>query len=229
MIDNAMWLALPTVAGLGAAFLVVPVVAGAIYLMVRRTWIAVGGLVLAVLPFVAFAHWQNPTIESPAGKLLALAAALSGIALVALIGAGVAKLLAREAARVGAGATAVPTALPLMLGIIGPLLGAVIAGTAGPLSPEAAFNMVCLPVAFTITALALPLGWLSRSVVGTTVGTSAGFLLLSLWPAALSKAVDAGQGMLVVFLLIPLILVASLLARIGAKRAAAPTNREERA
>jgi hypothetical protein len=222
MIDQSLWSALPTVAGQGALILGLPAVAGAIYLVVRRTWVAIGGLVVAVLPFAAIAHWQNPAIAAPLSKLLALAGALAAVALLAAVGAGVARLLAREAARIGAGATAMATALPLVLGTIGPLAGVVIARMEGPLSPAAAFNVGAV-VAVGLTALAFPLGWISRSVAGTTIGTSAGFLLLSLWPVALSNAVDAGQGMLVLFLLIPLIPVAWLLARSGAKRAAAPT------
>jgi hypothetical protein len=60
---------------------------------------------------------------------------------------------------------------------------------------------------------------MSRSVAGTTIGTGAGFLLLSLWPVAVSNSVDAGQGLLVVFLLVPLIPVVLAQAWAGAKLA----------
>jgi hypothetical protein len=209
------------VAGLFVFILGLPAVAAAIYLAARRTWVAIGVLVLAVLPFSALFQWQNPAIAASFGKLLAVVGTLSAVSLLAAVGVGVAKLLLKEAARIGAAATATAAALPVVLGVIAPLAGFVTARIVGSLSPEAALNVVGVPVALVLTALALPLAWLSRSIAGTTIGTGAGFLLLSLWPVAVSRAVDAGQGVLVAFLLIPLIPLVWLLARAGAKLARA--------
>jgi hypothetical protein len=226
---KSLRLALTTVAGLGIFILGLPTVAAAIYVAARRTWVAIGVLVLAVLPFSAFFQWQNPAIAASFGKLLAIVGTLAAVGLLSAAGVGVAKLLVKEAARIGAAATAMATALPLVLGVIAPLGGFVIARMVGSVSPEAALTLVGAPVAAGLTALAFPLAWLSRSIARTTIGTGVGFLLLSLWPVALSHAVDAGQGVLVVFLLIPLIPLAWLLARAGASLAGTPAARDLKA
>jgi hypothetical protein len=218
---KSLWLAFTTVAGLFLFILGLPAVAAEIYLAARRAWVAIGVLVLAVLPFSAFFQWQNPAIAASFGKVLAVVGTLSAVGLLSAAGVGVAKLLLKEAARIGAAATAMATALPLVLGVIAPLGGFAIAGVVGSLSPEAALTLVGAPAALGLAALALPLAWLSRSIAGATIGTGAGFLLLSLWPVAVSNAVDAGQGALVVFLLIRLIPLVWLLARAGAKLARA--------
>jgi hypothetical protein len=170
--------------------------------------------------FQRFSSGKIPLSRRPS-KLLAVVGTLSAVGLLSAVGVGVAKLLLKEAARIGAAATATAAALPVVLGVIAPLAGFVTARIVGSLSPEAALNVVGVPVALVLTALALPLAWLSRSIAGTTIGTGAGFLLLSLWPVAVSRAVDAGQGVLVAFLLIPLIPLVWLLARAGAKLARA--------
>jgi hypothetical protein len=218
--------ALTTVAGLVIFILGLPAVAAAIYLAARRSWIAIGIPVLAVLPFSAFFQWQNPAIASYFGKLFAIVGTLAAVGALSAAGVGVAKLLAKEATRIGAAATAMATASPVVFGAVAPLCGFVIAGMVGSLSPEAAVNLVGAPVAVGLIALALPLAWFSRSIVGTTIGTSVGFLALSLWPVAVSRAVDAGQGVLVVFLLIPLIPLVWLLARAGAKLARASATHD---
>jgi hypothetical protein len=218
---KSLWSALTTVAGLVILILGLPAVAAAIYLAARRTSVAIGVLVLAVLPFSALFQWRNPAIASSFGKLLAIVGTLAAVGLLSAAGAGVARLLVKESARIGAAATATATAVPFVLGMTAPLGGFFIAGMIGSSSPGAALTFVGVPVAAGLTVLALPLARRSRSIAGTTIGTSAGFLALSLWPVAVSRAVDGGQGMLVVFLLIPLVPLVWLLARAGAKLARA--------
>lgn len=197
----------------------VPGLGSAIYLAVRRIWFAVGIPVLAVLPFSAFFQWQNPAIANPAFKLLAVIFSLAAVGLLSAAGIGLAKLLLKEADRIGAGATALATALPLMLGAIGPVGSILMIGIVSQSSPPDALEPTLVLVAAGLVATTYPLARLSRSVAGTTLGTSAGLLLLALWPVAISNATDAGQGFLVIFLLIPLMPLVLLLARTGAKRA----------
>src|SRR5215218_6511959 len=98
--------ALTTVAGLGIFTLGIPALAFGIFLATRRAWLAVGVPVLAVLPFSAFFQWQNPAISSALGKLFAIAGTVAAIALLAAGGVGLARLLTKEASRIGAAATA---------------------------------------------------------------------------------------------------------------------------
>jgi hypothetical protein len=213
--SKTWWSALVAVVGLTVFFLGLSALAFAIYLATRRAWVAIGVPMLAVFPFSAIFQWQNPAIVAPSGKLFAVVGTVLAVGLLATAGVGLARLLAKEASRIGTAATALATAIPLVLGVFGP----VIAGTLSQLPPQAGLNAVDMPVVVSLVALALPLAWLSRSVAGTTIGTGAAFLVLSFWPVAVSTAVDAGQGMLVVFLLIPLIPVVLLLAFAGAKLA----------
>ena len=219
---KSLWSAAATVAGLALSILGLPALAFAIYLAVRRSWVPIGVPVLVVLPFSAIFQWQNPAIATTSGKILATLVTLSAVGLLSAAGVGLANSLVKEARRIGALATATATALPLALGAIGPLGGIVLVGMDSRLPSEAALSLVGVPVVLGLTALALPVSWLFRSIAGTTIGTSIGFLLLSLWPVALSNAGDAGQGALVIFLLIPLIPLVLLLAWYGAKLARHP-------
>ena len=216
---KSLWSALANVAGMAAVFLGFPAIACAIYLAVRRTWLAVGIPTLAVLPLSVIFQSQNPAIASLFGKLLAVAATLLAIGVLSAIGMRLAKALVNEAGRIGAAATAIAMILPLALGFIGPVSGFVIAGMVDQLPLNPALEPVGVPIVIALVVLAFALGRLLRSVAGTTIGTGTAFIVLSFWPVALSNAVDAGQGMLVVFLLIPLIPLVWLPARAGAKLA----------
>jgi hypothetical protein len=221
---KSLWSAWGTVAGLTLFILGFPAVAFAIHLATRRAWVAIGVPVLAVLPLSAIFQAQNPAIAHPAGKLLAVAFTLLAVGLLSAAGMGLAKLLIKEAGRIGAAATAIATAVPLALGAVGPLGGLAIAGMVDRIPPQAALDLIGVSVVVGL-AVARLLARLSRSIAGTTIGTSAGLLLVSLWPTAASNAVDAGQGALMMLLLIPLIPVVALSAWAGAKLAGDPPAR----
>lgn len=216
---KSMWSALANVAGMAVVFLGFPAIACVIYIAVRRTWVAVGIPTLAVFPLSVIAQSQNPAITSLLGKVFAVAGTLLAIGVLSAIGMRLAKALVNEAGRIGAAATAIAMILPFALGFIGPVSGFVIAGMIDQLPPNPPLEPVGVPIVVALVVLAFALGRLLRSVAGTTIGTGAAFLVLSLWPVAVSNAVDAGQGILVVFLMIPLIPLVLLLAWAGAKLA----------
>jgi hypothetical protein len=214
--------ALAAVTGLALFFLGLPAIALAIYLAVPRSWVAIGFPVLAVLPFAVFFQWHNAAIASLPGKLLAIVAISLTVGLLSAAGVGLARQLVKEAVRIGAAATATAAIISFAIGVIGPFCGLAVAEAASTAPLGAALSVVFALVTAGLVALAFPLGRLSRSVAGTTIGTGAGFLGLALWPVAISNAADGGQGFLVVFLLVPLIPLVLVLARAGAKVAEHP-------
>jgi hypothetical protein len=218
-LPKTLWSALANVAGTALFFLGFPLIAGAIYLAVRRTWVAVGIPTLAVLPLSVIFQSQNPAITSLFGRLLAIAVILLAVGALAAIGMRLAKALINEAGRIGAAATALAMIMPVALAFIGPVGGFVSAGMVDQVPPNPALGTAGVPIVGALLVLAFALGRLLRSVASTTIGTGVGLFVLSLWPAALSNAVDAGQGMIVVFLLIPLVPLALLMAWAGAKLA----------
>jgi hypothetical protein len=216
---KSLWSAFVQFSGMTLFFLGLPGLALVIYLAIRRSWVVIGLPVLAVAPLSAIFQWQNPAIASLPGKLFAVAGTLLAVGLLAAAGIGLAKSLIREASRIGVSATALAVTLPFALGMIGPLCGSLVAKTVSQSSPEQAFTAVAGSVAIGLLALVFPLASFSRSVAATTIGTSAGLILLPLWSVAVSNAVDAGQGAILIFLVIPLIPMVWLTARVGAKLA----------
>jgi hypothetical protein len=215
-------------AALGATVFIsgLPAFGCALYLALRRTWVAIGVPVLISLPLVVFAHWQNVAIAGSVGKLAAISATITVIGLLSAAGIGLAKAFIKEANRIGGAATAMATALPIAFGAIGPLAAGFFVA-AGSQLPAQSFQSVFALVALGFLALTYPLALRTRSVAGTMIGTCIGFLQLAWWPVVLSNAVDAGQGFLVIFFLIPLIPLVLLLARLGAKHAGnTPTPRQ---